>query len=132
VFVIGDLAGALDRHGHPYPMLAQVAIQGGRRAARNIRRLQAGKPTRPFRYHNHGIMATVGRRFAVAELPGGLKFQGTLGWLSWLVVHLVFLIGFRNRLVVLINWSWNYLTWDRPTRVILDDGSHTATGQLRA
>jgi NADH dehydrogenase len=132
VFVVGDLAGGTDRQGRPTPMLAQVAIQGGRRAARNIRRLHDGKPTHPFRYHNHGIMATVGRRFAVAELPGGLKLQGTLGWLAWLVVHLFFLIGFRNRVVVLVSWGWNYVTWDRPSRVILDDGSHTATGQRRA
>jgi NADH:ubiquinone reductase (H+-translocating) len=132
VFVVGDMASDTDRHGRPNPMLAQVAIQGGRRAAHNIHRLHDGRKTRPFHYHNHGIMATVGRRFAVAELPGGLKFQGTLGWLAWLVVHVVFLIGFRNRVVVLINWSWNYLTWDRPSRVILDDRSRTATGQLRA
>jgi NADH dehydrogenase len=77
-------------------------------------------------------MATIGRNSAVAELPGGLQLSGALGWLSWLVVHLVFLIGFRNRVVVLINWAWNYLTWDRATRVILNDGSLTATGQVRA
>jgi NADH dehydrogenase len=132
VFAIGDLALKTDRHGRPYPMLAQAAIQGGRRAARNILRLHQGKRTKPFRYHNHGIMATVGRKFAVAELPGGLQFQGGLGYLAWLVVHIVFLIGFRNRIVVLINWTWNYISWDRPSRVILDDATHTATGQVRA
>ena len=62
-------------------------------------------------------MATIGRRSAVAELPGGLQFEGTLGWLAWLGVHLVFLIGFRNRIVVMVNWAWNYLTWDRASRV---------------
>jgi NADH dehydrogenase len=132
VFVIGDLASAPGRHGQPLPQLAQVAIQAGRHTARNIGRRLAGKPTRRFHYHNHGIMATIGRRSAVAELPGGLRFRGTLGWLSWLGVHLVFLIGFRNRAVVLVNWAWNYLTWDRASRVILDDGSHTPTGQRRA
>ena len=82
------------RRWRALPQLAQVAIQGGRHTAANIRRRLAGKPTRPFRYHNHGIMATIGRRSAVAELPGGLRFRGTLGWLAWLGVHLVFLIGF--------------------------------------
>jgi NADH dehydrogenase len=132
VFVIGDLAASTRRGGEPLPQLAQVAIQGGRHTARNIRRRLAGKRTRPFHYHNHGIMATIGRRYAVAELPGGLRFRGTLGWLVWLGVHLVFLVGFRNRVVVLVNWAWNYLTWDRASRVILDDGSRTPTGQPRA
>lgn len=138
VFVIGDLAAArpLGRltgtRGDQLPQLAQVAIQGGRHTAENIRRILHGKRTRPFKYRNHGIMATIGRRAAVAELPGGVKFRGTLGWLSWLAVHLVFLVGFRNRVVVMVNWAWNYLTWDRAARVILDDGSRTPTGQHRA
>lgn len=132
VFVIGDLAAARGRRGEQLPQLAQVAIQGGKRAADNILRRMAGRPTQQFRYHNHGIMATIGRRQAVAELPGGVNFGGTLGWLAWLGVHLVFLVGFRNRIVVLVNWAWNYLTWDRASRVILDDGSHTPTGQKRA
>jgi NADH dehydrogenase len=132
VFVIGDMAGALDRHGEPLPQLAQVAIQAGRQTARNIRRRLAGQPYRPFRYRNHGIMATIGRRSAVAELPGRLRFRGTVGWLAWLGVHLVFLVGFRNRAVVLVNWAWNYITWDRASRVILDDGSRTPTGSHRA
>ena len=68
-------------------------------------------------------MATIGRRSAVAELPLGIRFDGTLGWLSWLGLHLLFLVGFRNRLVVLVNWAWNYLNWDRGNRVIVrDDG----------
>jgi NADH dehydrogenase len=132
VFVIGDLAAATDRHGRPYPQMAQVAIQGGKYVARRIRRRQKGKGTRPFRYHDHGIMATIGRRSAVAELPLGVKLRGTPGWLAWLGVHLVFLIGFRNRVIVLVNWAWNYVTWDRASRVILDDGSHTPSGHLRA
>jgi NADH:ubiquinone reductase (H+-translocating) len=132
VLVIGDIAAATKKDGEQLPQLAQVAIQGGKRAAGNIKRTLAGKRTRPFRYHNHGIMATIGRRAAVAELPGGLRFRGTLGWISWLTVHLVFLVGFRNRAVVMVNWAWNYLTWDRATRVILDDGSTTPTGQKRA
>jgi NADH dehydrogenase len=132
VFVIGDLAAATGGDGQQLPQLAQVAIQGGRRAAANVLARVAGRPTKAFRYSNHGIMATIGRRDAVAELPGGIRFGGTLGWLSWLAVHLVFLIGFRNRMVVMANWAWNYLTWDRASRVILDDGSTTPTGQRRA
>jgi NADH dehydrogenase len=132
VFVIGDLAAAVDRNGQPYPQMAQVAIQGGKYVARCIRRRQKGKQTRPFRYHDHGQMATIGRRAAVAELPLGIKMRGTPGWLAWLGVHLFFLIGFRNRVIVLVNWAWNYITWDRASRVILDDGSHTPTGRLRA
>ena len=132
VFVIGDMAAFAGRDGHQLPQLAQVAIQGGRRAADNIGRRMAGRPTRRFRYRNHGIMATIGRRQAVAEVPGGIHFSGTLGWLAWLGVHLVFLVGFRNRVVVMINWAWNYLTWDRASRVILDEGSDTPTGARRA
>jgi NADH dehydrogenase len=71
-------------------------------------------------------MATIGRRSAVAELPGNLRFGGTLGWFAWLGVHLVFLVGFRNRVVVFVNWAWNYLTWDRASRVIIDDRSETS------
>ena len=132
VFVIGDLAAATDRQGQPYPQMAQVAIQGGKYVARCIRRRQRGKPTRPFRYHDHGQMATIGRRAAVAELPLGVKLRGTPGWLAWLGVHLFFLIGFRNRVIVLVNWAWQYLTWDRASRVIVDGGRQTPTGRLRA
>lgn len=132
VFVIGDLAAVCDRHGKQLPQLAQVAIQGGRRAADNILRRISGRSTRGFHYHNHGIMATIGRRQAVAELPGGIAFGGTLGWLAWLAVHLVFLVGFRNRVVVIVNWAWNYLSWDAASRVILDDGPTTPSGSVRA
>lgn len=133
VWVIGDLAAAADRHGQPLPQVAQVAIQGGRHVARSVRARMGGRPVRPFRYRDHGTMATIGRRSAVAELPGGLCFSGTLGWLAWLAVHLVFLVGFRNRVVVLVNWAYNYLTWDRAARIILgEDDGRTATGQTRA
>ncbi len=98
----------------------------------NICRRLAGQPTRPFRYRDKGMMATIGRRSAVAELPGGLHLRGTLGWLAWLAVHLVFLVGFRNRAVVLVNWAWNYFTWDRGSRVILDDGALTPIGDGQA
>ncbi len=132
VFVVGDVAAASDRHGRQWPQLAQVAIQGGRHTARSIRRRMVGKPSKPFHYHDHGIMATIGRRAAVAELPFGIKLKGTTGWVAWLGVHLLFLVGFRNRVVVLFNWAWNYLTWERASRLILDEGSDTPTGQTRA
>jgi NADH dehydrogenase len=126
-FVIGDLSGATDRTGTAYPMLAQVAIQGGRYAARSIRRRNDSKRVRPFHYRDKGIMATIGRRAAVAELPGGIKLSGTAGWLTWLVVHVFFLIGFRSRAIVLINWTWNYVTRDRGHRVVLDQRSLSQT-----
>ena len=96
-------------------------MQAGRHTARNIARRVQGKRPRRFHYLDKGIMATIGRRSAVAELPFGIRFWGTLGWLSWLALHLVFLIGFRNRVVVLVNWTWNYFKWDRGHRVIEPD-----------
>ncbi len=119
VFVIGDLAGATDRKGRPLPQLAPVAMQGGRYVADTLERRRRGKPSKPFHYFDKGNMATIGRRAAVAELPGHVRFGGTLGWLSWLGLHLVFLIGFRNRVVVLVNWAWNYVKWERGNRVIV-------------
>jgi NADH dehydrogenase len=119
VFVIGDLAATTDRRGRPYPQLAPVAMQQARHVARSIVRRIVRKKTRRFRYVDKGTMATIGRRSAVAELPLRIHFGGTLGWLSWLGLHLVFLVGFRNRLVVFVNWVWNYLTWDRGNRIII-------------
>jgi NADH:ubiquinone reductase (H+-translocating) len=121
VFVVGDLAAARDRKGNVLPQLAPVAMQGARHAARSILRDTRGKPRRRFRYWDKGVMATIGRRSAVAEIPGGIHFGGTLGWLSWLGLHLVYLIGFRSRVVVLVNWAWMYLRWDRGNRVIVQD-----------
>jgi NADH:ubiquinone reductase (H+-translocating) len=103
------------------PQLAQVAIQSGRHAARQILLRTRGQPTEPFRYKDKGIMATIGRRAAITQFPRGLIVRGTLGWLAWLGLHLVYLIGFRNRLVVLVNWSWRYLSWGSGPRVIIDD-----------
>jgi NADH dehydrogenase len=119
VFVVGDLAAARDTDGGPLPQLAPVAMQGGRFVARTIVRRARGRRARRFRYRDKGTMATIGRRSAVAELPLGIRFGGTLGWLSWLGLHLVFLIGFRNRVVVLVNWAWNYVKWDRGNRMIV-------------
>jgi NADH dehydrogenase len=118
-WAIGDIAAARDRGGHVLPQLAPVAMQSGRHVARQIVRLLDGKPTEAFRYRDKGTMATIGRRAAVAELRGGIKLRGGLGWLAWLGLHLVLLVGKRNRASVLLNWAWNYLTWDRGPRLIL-------------
>jgi NADH dehydrogenase len=120
VFVAGDVAGARREQGSSalVPQLAQPALQEGRHAARQLLRLRRGLPLEPFRYRDKGIMATIGRRAAVAELPGGLRLSGTPAWLAWLGLHLVFLLGFRNRVAVLLNWAWRYVWWRRGTRVI--------------
>jgi NADH dehydrogenase len=118
-WAIGDIAAATDRRGNVLPQLAPVAMQAGRHVARQIARLLDGKPAEPFRYRDKGTMATIGRRAAVAELRGGIKLRGGLGWLAWLGLHLVLLVGKRNRASVLLNWAWNYLTWDRGPRLIL-------------
>ena len=107
------------RRASVLPQLAPVAMQAGRHVARQIGRLAEGKPTEPFRYRDKGTMATIGRRAAVAELPGRHPPQGGPAWLAWLGLHLVFLVGKRNRASVLLNWAWNYLTWDRGPRLLL-------------
>lgn len=119
VWAIGDIAAATDEDGELLPQLAPVAVQAGRHVAEQIMRRAHARPTRRFHYLDKGTMATIGRRAAVAELPFGLRLRGTLAWLAWLALHLVTLMGFRNRLSVLLNWAWNYLTWDRGARLIL-------------
>jgi NADH dehydrogenase len=96
-------------------------MQQGRHVARQIARLERGGATRLFRYHDKGTMATIGRGAAVAEFPLGVQVSGFLAWVLWLVLHLVTLVGFRNRAAVLLNWAWNYLTYDRGARLIVDD-----------
>ena len=118
VFAIGDIAAARGEDGRPLPQVAQPAIQGGRHVAEQIERRLAGRPTEAFRYHDRGSMATIGRHSAVADLPRGIHLGGIVGWVGWLVLHLAYLIGFRNRLVVFVNWCWNYLTFDRPSRLL--------------
>ncbi len=116
VYVIGD-AAYLEENGKAFPMVATVATQQGKRAAGNILADIQKKPLKPFKYINLGTMATIGRNAAVAHLFG-IKFRGFLAWVVWLVVHLIGLIGFRNRLVVLINWAWDYFFYDRAVRLI--------------
>ncbi len=119
VFAIGDLAYMpVDAFPNGHPMVAQPAIQQGKQLARNLKAIVAGKPMKPFKYKDLGSMATIGRTKAVAELPG-FKFQGFLAWLVWMFVHLMSLVGFRNRVVVFFNWSYNFFNYDRDIRLII-------------
>jgi NADH dehydrogenase len=114
---IGDMAHVGPAEARSLPMLAPVAIQQGDLVAENILRLVRGQRPRRFRYRDRGSMVTIGRSAAVARIYG-LRLHGLLAWLIWLTVHLVWLIGFRNRILVLVNWAWNYLTYDRAVRLI--------------
>jgi len=116
VFAIGDVAAT----DPPLPQVAQPAIQGGKHAARQIARRLEGAPTQRFEYHDKGSMATIGRHDAVAEFPSGRRLTGFAGWVAWLGLHLVYLIGFRNRANVLVNWAWNYVTFDRGSRIVAE------------
>ncbi len=126
VFVTGDLAGATDDQGELYPQVAQVAIQQGKRAAQNIIRLRSGLQPEAFRYKDLGTMATIGRHAAILERPNGFSLTGWLAWMGWLFIHLIALIGFRNRFSVLFNWFYSYLTWDRGPRLILEVGKESS------
>jgi NADH:quinone reductase (non-electrogenic) len=117
VFVVGDLA-AFEQDGRLVPGVAPAAMQMGRHAAHNIRRSLAGQPHVPFRYVDKGSLATIGRKAAVADF-GRLRFSGLLAWLAWIGVHVFFLIGFRNRFVVLFSWAWAYFTYQRSARLIV-------------
>ena len=120
VFVAGDLASFSHQTGKPLPGVAQVAKQQGSRAAANVASLIAGRPTSPFHYYDPGNMATIGRNAAIADF-GFLRVSGYLGWLLWLFVHILFLIGFRNRMSVLLQWAAAYLTYQRSVRLITRD-----------
>jgi NADH:quinone reductase (non-electrogenic) len=117
VFVVGDLAGAQDGNAL-FPLLIPVAMQEGRHVAATITEMVRGGGARAFRYKDPGIMATIGRNSAVAQI-GWVHLSGFPGWLLWLGVHLVNVISFRSRLVVLVNWAWEYLFYDRPVRLIV-------------
>ncbi|MGZ4679079.1 MAG: NAD(P)/FAD-dependent oxidoreductase [Ilumatobacteraceae bacterium] len=117
VFAIGDIALP---PGDPLPQVAQPAIQEGKHVAAVITVRLAGRTIPPFRYRDRGSMATIGRNQAVAELPYHLRFHGFIGWLMWLGLHLIELMGFRNRANVFVNWAWNYLTYDRGSRLLLE------------
>ena len=117
VFVTGDAAAFLHQGGKPLPGVAQTAMQGAAHAARMILDLVAGRPTRAFVYRDLGNMAIVGRGSAIADL-GRLEFSGTIAWLLWLFLHIFMLIGFRNRVLVFIQWAASYLTFQRSVRLI--------------
>ncbi len=116
-FAIGDLCSFTGADGRPLPGLAPVALQQGRAAARNVLHHLAGEPTDAFRYRDRGSMATIGRAAAVAVV-GRLRLSGLPAWLAWLFVHIAFLIGFRNRFLVLFEWAWAYISWQRGARLI--------------
>jgi NADH dehydrogenase len=118
VFAIGDNA-CWEENGRPIPMVAPAAVQMAETAAHNVLRLIRGRDLRAFHYRNPGALATIGRNAAVARVKG-MKFRGFAAWLVWLVVHLIRLVGFRNRLVVLINWAWDYFFFERASRIIIN------------
>jgi NADH:ubiquinone reductase (H+-translocating) len=120
VFVVGDLASLKDEHGKQIPGLAPVAIQEGKYVAKTIRRELAGHPREPFHYWDKGTLATIGRAAGIAEF-GKIHISGFIAWLSWLFIHIFFLIGFRNRLLVFIQWAWSYVTYERGARLITGD-----------
>ena len=109
-----------DKKGEPYPQLSPVAQQQARLAAKNVLAELSGSELGLFEYQDRGSMATIGRSRAVAWLYNKIPISGFLAWVAWLSLHLVTLIGFRNRLNVLVNWFWNYLTYDRSVRIILE------------
>jgi NADH dehydrogenase len=117
VFVVGDAAYLENGNNQPLPMLATVAQQEARSAARNIRKLLKGEQPEPFHYKDPGLLATIGRNAAVARI-WGLSFSGFIAWVIWVVLHIYRIIGFRNRLLVLINWAWDYLFYEKQVRLI--------------
>lgn len=119
VFVAGDQAHCRDEHGKPLPGVAPVATQQGRYLAKLIQGDLAGRPRQPFRYFDKGQMATIGRSRAIAQ-TGRLKLSGFVAWLAWLIVHIYYLTGFKNRLFVVLNWAWSYLSFRRGARLIVE------------
>jgi NADH dehydrogenase len=123
VFAVGDLAHVELAPGQLAPGLAPVAIQEGQAAARNIIATLQGRPREPFRYRDKGMMATIGKHRAIAQTRR-IRLNGYLAWLAWLVVHLFYLVGFRNRLAVFWQWVWSYLFSKRTSRLITTPGWH--------
>ena len=118
VFALGDLNGALDpKTGKPFPQLGQNAVQQGAHTGRNILRAVVGQPMLPFRYNDKGVLVTIGRNRAVADFSG-IQITGFPAWVAWLVIHLMLLVGFRNRVLVLISWIFNYVTYDFAVRIL--------------
>ena len=122
VFVVGDLASLKDAQGNLLPGVAPVAMQQGRAVAKTIARDLQDAPRKEFHYVDKGSLATIGRAAAVAQI-GKIHISGYFAWLAWLFIHILFLIGFRNRLIVLIQWAWSYVTYERGARLITGDTS---------
>jgi NADH dehydrogenase len=120
LYAVGDVAGARDEGGSLYPQLAPVAIQQGTHVARQIQRQLRDREPEPFRYRDLGKMATIGRNAGIADLAGGFQVKGVFAWLIWALVHVTKLPGLRNRLIAFLNWVYNYLTYDRKARMIVD------------
>jgi NADH:quinone reductase (non-electrogenic) len=118
IHVVGDLAYREDGHGRPLPQVAQVAIQQGRSVGTNLLRNVRGEEAKPFHYVDPGMLAVIGRNAAVAQVFGR-AFKGLVAWVLWLTIHITWLIGFRNRALVLVNWAWNYVFFRRSVRLIL-------------
>jgi NADH dehydrogenase len=119
IFALGDYAALeSERYPHGHPMMAQPAIQQGRLCAQNISRLDSGQTLKAFSYNDKGSMATIGRNKAVVDLPK-FHFQGILAWFVWMFIHLISLVGFRNKMIVFTNWLYNYVVFDRETRLII-------------
>jgi NADH:ubiquinone reductase (H+-translocating) len=129
VSVVGDLAAAKQADGSFVPGVAQGAMQGGALAAKNLLHRLAGRPTEPFVYNDKGSMATIGRKAAVAEI-GALKLRGLPAWAMWLFIHILFLVGFRNRIAVLSEWAWAYVSYQRSARVIVSRSIEAPTSTL--
>jgi NADH dehydrogenase len=129
IFVIGDLASLKDKKGKLLPGVAPVALQEGVAAANNIARDLRGEPRRDFNYFDKGSLATIGRSAAVAQF-GKVHISGFVAWLSWLFVHIFFLIGFRNRIIVFIQWAWSYFTYERGARLITGDQTLPSWSEL--
>jgi NADH dehydrogenase len=119
VWALGDVAGAIGKDGKPLPMVAPVAIQQGKFIAKQIARLIANKPLTDFKYLDKGSMATIGRNKAIVQVRG-LKIAGPIAWLIWVWLHLFYLLGGRNKIGTMADWTWNYLTFDRGNRHIMD------------
>jgi NADH dehydrogenase len=120
IFAIGDVATMKStEYPNGHPMMAPAAMQQGILLANNLAALENNNPLKPFLFHDKGSMATVGRNKAVVDMPGNITYGGFLAWLTWMFVHIVQIIGLRNRLVIFSNWVWNYFTYDRGTRLII-------------
>ncbi|MFP4088747.1 MAG: NAD(P)/FAD-dependent oxidoreductase [Cyclobacteriaceae bacterium] len=128
IFAVGDVASMATREfpdGHP--QVAPVAMQQGKQLGKNLSRLISGKKMKTFRYFDKGYLATIGRNRAVADLPGNIKFGGFIAWIIWMFIHLFFLVSFRQKVVTLGNWIWNYFTYDRGTRLIIRPFDYRST-----